>query len=163
MTEKERRKGGGGKLSRSETVTVRLDPKLRYLVELAARQQRRTVSSFIEWAIEEMLCQMPLRPKGMPGLSAIDATIMSEGNYLWDVEEADRFAKLAINHPGLLTHEEQLWWKIIIEEPMFWDTEGRDPNVSFQFKKLREYWDGVKRYAAGEISKQDFLDILIPF
>ena len=29
-----RRKSGGGKLTRSETVTVRLDPKLRYLAEL---------------------------------------------------------------------------------------------------------------------------------
>jgi hypothetical protein len=34
---------------------VRLDPKLRYLAELAARKQRRTVSSFIEWTIEEAL------------------------------------------------------------------------------------------------------------
>ena len=41
-----KRKGGGGKLARSETVTVRLDPKLRYLAELAARIQRRSVSSF---------------------------------------------------------------------------------------------------------------------
>ena len=49
----EKRKGGGGKLARSETVTVRLDPKLRYLAELAARKQRRTVSSFIEWAVEQ--------------------------------------------------------------------------------------------------------------
>ena len=45
MTEQEMRKAGGGKLSRSETVTVRLDPKLRYLAELAARIHRRTLSS----------------------------------------------------------------------------------------------------------------------
>ena len=50
-----KRRGGGGKLARSETVTVRLAPKLRYLAELAARKQRRTLSSFIEWAIEETL------------------------------------------------------------------------------------------------------------
>src|SRR6516165_4850387 len=50
-----KRKGGGAKLVRSETVTVRLDPKLRYLGEIAARKQRRTVSSFIEWAIEDVL------------------------------------------------------------------------------------------------------------
>jgi hypothetical protein len=48
------RKGGGGKLSRSETVTVRLDPKLRYLAELAARLHRRTLSSYIEWAIKRL-------------------------------------------------------------------------------------------------------------
>ena len=48
MAKERTAKGGGAKLSRSETVTVRLDPKLRYLAELGARSQRRTVSSFIE-------------------------------------------------------------------------------------------------------------------
>ena len=48
-------KAGGGKLARSEVVTVRLDPRLRYLANLVARKQRRTLSSFIEWAIEESL------------------------------------------------------------------------------------------------------------
>src|SRR4051794_21564371 len=46
---------GGAKLNRSETVTVRLDPKLNYLCELAARAQRRTKSSFIEWAVADSL------------------------------------------------------------------------------------------------------------
>ena len=36
MTDVKKRKKGGGKLTRSEIVTVRLDPKLRYLSELAA-------------------------------------------------------------------------------------------------------------------------------
>ena len=40
---------------KSEVVTVRLDPKLKYVAELAARRQRRTLSSYIEWAIEDSL------------------------------------------------------------------------------------------------------------
>src|SRR5688572_20503606 len=51
---------GGAKLNRSETVTVRLDPKLNYLCELAARAQRRTKSSFIEWAIADSLGSVSL-------------------------------------------------------------------------------------------------------
>src|SRR5262245_3013040 len=50
-----RPRGGGSKLNRTETVTIRLDPRLRYLAEIAARVQRRTVSSFIEWVIEKAL------------------------------------------------------------------------------------------------------------
>lgn len=45
----------GSKLNRSETVTIRLDPRLNYLTDLAARCQRRTKSSFIEWVIKETL------------------------------------------------------------------------------------------------------------
>src|SRR5438445_7943906 len=87
----------GSKLARSETVTVRLDPKLRYLAELAARKQRRTVSSFIEWAIEAALDQVFIRewPDG-------GKTISGASEALWDVDEADRFAKLALSYPEML-------------------------------------------------------------
>ena len=58
MNDKERgKKSGGGKLSRSEAVTVRFDAELRYMLELAARKHRRTLSSYIEWAVEESLSE----------------------------------------------------------------------------------------------------------
>src|SRR5438309_8372513 len=91
---------------RSETVTVRLDPKLRYLAELAARKQRRTVSSFIEWAIEAALDRIELAYE-----EAGVVTLKSASQELWDVEAADRVAKLALSHPDLLTHAEQVAWK----------------------------------------------------
>ncbi|MBK7898409.1 MAG: hypothetical protein IPJ99_03395 [Betaproteobacteria bacterium] len=109
----EKRKGGGGKLARSETVTVRLDPKLRYLAELAARKQRRTVSSFIEWAVEESLSHVNLREESGDSRDdyqrAISIAGMADG--LWDIDEADRLAKLALQFPELLNHEEQVLWK----------------------------------------------------
>src|ERR1700730_13854709 len=106
-----RKRGGGGKLSRSETVTVRLDPKLRYLAELAARKQRRTLSSFIEWAIEENLKSIHFHG-AEDELSASAASVAAE---LWDVDEPDRFAKLALHYPDMLTYEEQILWKLIRE------------------------------------------------
>jgi hypothetical protein len=105
-----KRKGGGGKLTRTETVTVRLDPKLRYLAELAARKQRRTVSSFIEWAVEESMKHTYLDS---------NASIDDMAGSLWDVDEPDRFAKLAFAHEFMLTHEEQVLWKLICENGSF--------------------------------------------
>src|SRR3984893_10930000 len=104
-----RKRGGGGKLARSETVTVRLDPKLRYLAELAARKQRRTLSSFIEWAIEESLKSIHLSEDEY---STSAASVAAE---LWDVDEPDRFAKLALRYPDMLTHDEQILWKLVRE------------------------------------------------
>src|SRR5438309_11403225 len=93
---------------RSETVTVRLDPKLRYLTELAARKQRRTASSFIEWAIEQALSQVELDDK-------THDTVTSEAGLLWDTDEAERLVKLGLCYPALLTYDEQLLWKLIRE------------------------------------------------
>ena len=150
MTEQEMRRGGGGKLSRTETVTVRLDPKLRYLAELAARLHRRTLSSYIEWAIKASLDTETVRPTNLHSLEASDHTIGNEAEYLWDVDDADRFAKLALRYPHLLTHEEQVKWKLIRESGAVW--RGRyngGPLNEFTwsvdedsliYPRLREHW-----------------------
>jgi hypothetical protein len=144
MTEQEMRKGGGGKLSRTETVTVRLDPKLRYLAELAARLHRRTLSSYIEWSIKEALDSEALRNN-----EGIRDTIGTEAEFLWDVDDADRFAKLALRYPHLLTHEEQVRWKLIRENgylwkgsypPPRWEWTWRVEEDSFIFPRLRQHW-----------------------
>jgi hypothetical protein len=147
------RKGGGGKLTRSETVTVRLDPRLRYLAEVAARKQRRTVSSFIEWAVEEALSRVLLRQED-PVLS-----VGGEGDKLWDVDEADRLIKLGLQFPELLTYDEQVLWKLIRETSALWKAlaPGEEPHIfSWRIRheilhceRLRESWDTFKAVAEG--------------
>ncbi len=153
---------GGGKLSRSETVTVRLDPKLRYLTELAARLHRRTSSSYIEWTIKASLDAEPLHPAGLSALVVTDATIGSEAEYLWDVDEADRFAKLALRYPHLLTHEEQMVWKLVRENGLLWKGHNDQTtgewvwNVREQglvFERLREHWATFNAVAQGEAER----------
>jgi hypothetical protein len=162
MAEQEKRKSGGGKLSRSETVTVRLDPQLRYLAELAARTHRRTLSSYIEWAITKVLEEESIRPVWLKGLEASDHTIGAESAYLWDVDEADRFAKLALRYPSLLTHDEQILWKLIRENGFLW--LGRNHKTSGEwaweieessliFERLRENWEKFTAVANGAADK----------
>lgn len=152
-----KRKAGGGKLSRSETVTVRLDPKLRYLAELAALKQRRTLSSFIEWAIEDSLGRVLLK-EGVytndPGTTVADAATQ-----LWDVDDADRFAKLALSYPDLLTHEEQKRWKLVRENGYLWKGSyaksggkwtWQVDEESLMFDRLRACWDTFCSVARGE-------------
>jgi hypothetical protein len=148
------RRVGGGKLSRSETVTVRLDPKLRYVAELAARKQRRTLSSFVEWAIEESLKNVHLDDGGKHSESI--ASLTAE---LWDVDEPDRFAKLAIRYPGMLTHDEQVLWKLIKENGYMWHREkGGSWSIAestIQFHRLREHWSTFKKVAQGELPESE--------
>ncbi len=110
----------GAKLSRSEIVTVRLDPKLRYLAELASRKLRRTVSSFIEWSVEKSLQDVTV---GQGNEYA--ETIFEKSSLLWDVNEADRLVVLAQNYPHLLNHQEQLLWKLIHDFSIYNPTTKR--------------------------------------
>lgn len=149
MAEQKRRKGGGAKLSRSQTVTVRLDPQLRYMADLAARSQRRTLSSFVEWAIAQALGEVPL--KDHAGESATARELVDR---LWDVDEPDRFILLAVFNSDLLTHEEQLLFKRIKEMPEYWSTDMYSPSILqvsigdryILIDKLRANWNKVKEY-----------------
>ena len=121
---------GCSKLSRSEVVTVRLDPKLRYLAELAARKQRRTLSSFIEWAIEQSLAEVEL---------AKSATVADKARALWDVDECDRFIKLALHDESLLNFREQVLWKCIQEQQEPGIVSGDMRKIDW--KNLRKIWN----------------------
>ena len=153
MADEKKRKGGGSKLSRSQTVTVRLDPKLRYLATLAARTHRRTLSSFIEWAIEESLKTVLLTERNPEGRSV---SVADEAESLWDVDEADRLGKLAENYPQLLTHEEQLVWKFIQEHDYFWEWVDIGPEMEdykerrLRFDLLRDHWEILNAVVRGE-------------
>jgi hypothetical protein len=165
MNKKETRKESGSKLTRSETVTVRLDPKLRYLAELAARKQRRTLSSFIEWAIEDSLNRVDIY-QGSGYNDDHSRTVLEEINQLWDVDEADRFCKLAINYPDLLTHDEQRIWKLIKELNIAIIEEKSeqtwilfvDNNPIYQ--AIRALWSYLWQYINGELEYQDLITVM---
>jgi hypothetical protein len=145
----------GSGLARSETVTVRLDPKLRYLAELAARKQRRTLSSFIEWAIERVLSQVLIREPGT-------TTISQVAEYLWDIDESTRLAKLAFQFPEMLTHPEQVLWKLIRENGFLWRGRYAESDQRWTWfvdegdlllDRLRDHWDTFRKVASGEADR----------
>ena len=156
-------KSGGGKLTRSETVTVRLDQKLRYLAELAARKHRRTLSSFIEWAVEESLSHVNVVEEDGDSSSNYRraVSIWGAADCLWDVDDADRFAKLALQFPELMTHDEQVLWKLVRENGFLWrgsyDKKGewtwQIGEQSFCFDRLRLNFDTFKAVAEGKATR----------
>ncbi len=157
-------------MSRSETVSVRLDPKLRYLAELAARKQRRTLSSYIEWAVEESLRDVILHVgtgyNGDENLSVSD-----ESRRLWDVDESERFIKLAIAYPDLLTHEEQERWKMVGDSGLLspakrrttsgyvdWDHAALDDHV---YPAVRKFWGALlEAHASGPAARSNWVNTM---
>jgi hypothetical protein len=144
---------------KSEVVTVRLDPKLKYMSELAARRLRRTLSSYIEWVMEDALSRVHLSSETNRELT--DPTIADSVSELWDVDEPDRFAKLALNYPELLDHEEQRIWKLVCECGYLWRNPYKNPHISTElkwdidphnliFERLREHWPTFKAVVRGE-------------
>ena len=146
---------GGAKTTRSETITVRVEPKIRYLAEMAGRKQRRTLSSYIEWAIEESLNYVVLRDLAPYELvdKSQPSTVADYAGHLWQTSEAQRFARLAILFPELLTNIEEAKWAYLQRGELFkaarsvttsgkvvWDWTVLDEQV---FPQLEQSWRGL--------------------
>ncbi len=151
-----KRQGSG----RTKTVGVRLNPKLKYAAELAAREQRRSLSSFIEWAVQEAIDRVSLVGHGQPPSTARDVMPL-----VWDISPSTRLVKLAIYFSGLLTYDEQVLWHLIREHPALWrgkrDTKGRslaqarkDQANNFRFDLLEEHFETFEKVANGELDKK---------
>lgn len=113
-----RKKGGGGTLRRTETIAVRLDSRLRFGAEIAAKKHRRTLSSFVEWAVERAIKETSVGDKGESAYEVMQKD--------WHYREAVRFQKYAKRCRQLLTPEEE----IKIEA----------------FEKLRNKWGYIDSY-----------------
>ncbi len=154
MAESKRKPRTVNKSKSVENFTLRLDPKLKYLSELAARSQRRSLTSYIEATLHNALN---------------DATAIDSDNYsdrvtfddlqdtLWDIEESDRFVKLAFTLPRLLTYDEQALWKLITENGAVWksrtETNWQKKEDNFDYQALRQHWETFKSVAEGDTDK----------
>ena|SRR3990167_3977820 len=130
-----RKKGGGGKLNRSEIIQARLDPKLHMAAEIMARCERRTLSSFIEKCIEDASKSYKVkRNLFQPWWSEwpsenVDELIYSESDEVTAEQaasdivsdhEAIRFFKFATYFPELLNKTEEDLFNQITRTNYFW-------------------------------------------
>ena len=119
------KKKGGGKLSRSATVSVRLDPKLKHAADMAARYQRRTLSSLIEWAVEDSLARLEIKDS-----SNNNVNFMNVSEKTSDMNDSEKLVRIAIFFPSLLTYDELMAWKVIETHEYFWRTNEAYNNKS---------------------------------
>jgi hypothetical protein len=157
------KKSGDGVNSPKGIVGVRLDPRLRYLSEIAARARHCTLSSFIEFALDHALSAVTLYSDEND-----DVTVKDEAARLWDVDEVDRWVFLVFHYPSLMTFEEQKVWKLIKRNGFFWkghydwDEWQDDGDWVWEIKKtylvmsrLREHWNSFFAVARGELDESE--------
>jgi hypothetical protein len=156
MAEKNRKAKAG--VPRTEVFAMRLDPKLKYLAEIAARKQRRSLANFVEWAIEEALKGVPLSELDLNGNGPTVANVATQ---LWALDEPDRLRNLATHYPELLSYDEQLVWRVINEHSTY-DRAAEEISrfvgeKSYDDKLIRACWPEIKAYAleGGTLEKLD--------
>lgn len=112
------------KPSKTETLAIRLDPKVKYGLEILARQQRRSITSVVEWALNEALKQ-ELRvsysyKNQLPGSTIRETYDEFVLDHIWDSDEVLRLIKLVQYNADLLTYEENQLWNLIQNNALYW-------------------------------------------
>lgn len=155
-------KSTGCKLNRSEIVQVRFNPKLRYALEILAKNEHRTVSSAIETLVSEGIknhyalikAETDNEIKHSNGNGFTEISIANALERVWDTNDAARFAQTAFKMPQVLSYEEEKIWHFIKKNDYYWifwetliDCEAEDGTqhskiVFFQTYEMYEfYWE----------------------
>lgn len=160
---RKRRSGGRrareGRLARSEVAALRLDERLLYLIELAARKHRWKLSSYLEWAAERSLKEVLLKtPEGTL------RSVADESEELWHPDKVARFVKLASRHPELLTHRQSVLWKLIQEDQVICRRSTQTQMASEpDIEKLQFWWDQFVAVAEGKADRSNLpAEALVP-
>lgn len=127
-------------------ISVRMDKRTAYLCELAARSQGRSLSNFIEQAVQQTLANSTITTHLNPQRTylAFDPEFLDA---IWDTDEADRLVKLAHFMPELMTFDEQRIWKQIKTQPdLYASHDAASPDVyqGWDLQKIRDDWDRIK-------------------
>lgn len=135
--------------STSVSVSMRLEPKTKYLIDLLAREQKRTITGVIEWALERAAEQERFdASEGYGGPSFRDML-----DVLWSTDEAMRLIALAFNKPALLDYDEMRIWETIKASPDLWrifnPLTASKLDMSFlNVEMVQAYWEPLVDHVA---------------
>ncbi|MEN1927611.1 hypothetical protein WCE37_01160 [Luteimonas sp. MJ250] len=117
-----KKKAGASKkpaATRTETLGLRLDPRLKFALELAARDQHRSISGTVEWCVERVLRETEV-DIALPGAW----TFFDLTHRVWDVDPNKMLANICAYAPRLATFEETQKYRIMHMTEQLWYNPG---------------------------------------
>ena len=149
-----------GETSTTVSVGIRIDPKIKFALDMMGREQKRSLTAVIEWAISNAIAQQPW-PSGGSFSDVIDL--------VWSTDEATRFVNMACFMPASLTYDELRIWETIKASSVFWhDFNGPDARHNVAINIVRENWAEILEFVNKYKSNATVVpmgtgDLAIPF
>jgi hypothetical protein len=144
---------------------------LEYLARIAARIQRRTLSSYIEWAVAESLKLVEFSTdwnenpnedltEEVTGAAKEVRSIANKAKFLCEGDDVDRFMNLALIYRNVLNEEERRLFRLINTDKSFM-TKGKSvviegklyPSYTYNRDAIRQRWEELKERAAEGLVK----------
>lgn len=123
---------------KTEALSIRIEPRMRYGLEILSRLQRRAVTGVVEWSIAQAFQNEIARD-----LQGNDVAFETALNRLWSPNEPERLLALRFYYPSLLTYEEERLVKVLTTTEVLWS--AKEPSYrSFEWDIVLPVWEKLK-------------------
>jgi predicted transcriptional regulator len=131
---------------KTETLTLRLDPKVRFLIDLIARQKRQSITGVIESAVEvyatNFYIEAELWDEATDEDKMQEVSLYKLSKEIFSTDDSFRFMMLVWSCPRLLSYEEVRLKETIYASELFWDEypNADSSRSDIDTDVLREHW-----------------------
>ena len=139
------------KQPRKELTSLRLEPQVKYLAEIASRVQRRSLTNFIEWVLEESIKNMTLRDDPYD-----DRTLGDLSFLLWDINESERLTHTPykfINFNEFAIIIDTSGYQIELPDEAGFKGIHKLELQHFNTEKINDCWENILQIANGNKDK----------
>lgn len=128
-----------GETSTTVSVGIRIDPKIKFALDIMGRLQKRSLTAVIEWAILNTLEREYLDQH---------TNLSSEIDQIWSTDEINRLVNLAERLPQALTYDELRIWETIKVSRYFWGVKEGSALYPHKLNVplLRENWEELMQH-----------------
>lgn len=155
------------KSPKTETLAVRIDAKEKYGLEILSRIQRRSLTSLVEYTINQKLREYlvitePQQSSFFKNKTYEPGCVLDD---IWSDDEVMRLVLLLDFAPQLLTFEESLIWKLVKDNAIYWIgkldektstyTWNTSDLASLRIDFVRYDFEKLKAYALGRVEVID--------
>lgn len=150
-----------GETSTTVSVGIRIDPKIKFALDMMGRMQKRSLTAVIEWAISNAIAQQIYKGP--------DETFAEVIDKVWSTDESTRFVKQAIHMPESLTYDELRVWETIKCSMEFWlhfpPSSADTVHESWiNLDSVRKHWDALLKHVQEHRNNPVIVDFdTIPF
>lgn len=117
-----------GETSTTVAVGIRIDPKVKFALDIMGRLQKRSLTAVIEWAVTKAIAEYQIED----GIS-----LGEKLNEIWSTDEVVRTTRLVTKLPQAATYDEMRIWDTIRNSPDLWNDDVLDEAA------LHRHWDAL--------------------
>lgn len=121
-------------VKKTETLTLRLEPKLKFLIELISRMKRQSITGVVESAVEDLAFGLDVSFHDN-GTTEPLAMVNALAN-IWSTDESERFLNFCYHLPHLMTYEDQRVWETIKVSPVFFEAKKSKASTPRKIESL---------------------------